>query len=866
LDDQLWERADALLDQALELPAAERPAFLEQATGGDTELLALVRRLLSHLKDDEEELIPGLRLSAPAGVGLLDDEEPAPASPPGTVVGRYRLLGELGRGGMAVVYRAERIDSGFEQEVALKQILGSTESEVLVRRLEQERQILARASHPDMARLLDGGVDEEGRPYLVLELVDGVPIDLYCDRERLTVRQRLELFLRIAEAVAYAHRNLVVHRDIKPSNILVTGEGHPKLLDFGIARLLVGSEAEASLTVADHGLRPMTPAYASPEQVRSEPVTTLSDVYQLGLLLYLLLTGRTPYHRDSSRSPLKLARAISEEPPAPLRKAFLEPVPEGPEQDTIATKAKIAAGRRTTPERLAKELGGDLSAIVLKALRKEPERRYSSVEKMIEDLQRYLDGRTVAARPDSLAYRLGTFVRRHSVAVSLAVLLLTALIAFSVVTAVQARRIAAEAERANREAEVARQVSTFLTGLFEVSDPSEALGNTITAREILDRGSAEIDQRLPEPSLVRARLKRTMGEVYENLGLFEEALPLLEAAVATATQVDGADSLEALAARSDLAQLLIALGRYEEAEALLEEVLAASARELGEEHPQTLDIRANLATLRVFGQHLDEAERLFRRVWKVRRQVLGPSHEDTLATANSLGTVLFSQGNLEGAEAVYRELLDDLRATLGPDHPRTLMVASNLGSVWIQLQRFDEARPLLRDTLERRTRVLGAGHPATFTVLSNLGGLLADTGELEEAEILYRQVHQGRLDTVGPDHPKTYDALYDIAWLLSLYPDRLDESASYYRQTLEGYEAVHEPDHPFVGETFYELAVVEARRGDDAEALRLLQTAVERGYRKEGMLDRDELTRLQGTNDMRGLRELVAAEERAEKD
>ncbi|MDY7093824.1 MAG: serine/threonine-protein kinase [Acidobacteriota bacterium] len=861
MDDQLWERADELLDQALEVPAAERPAFLERATEGNEELLALVQRLLSHLEEDEEELIPGLRLSAPAGAGLLDDDEPPPASPPGTVVGRYRLLGELGRGGMAVVYRAERIDGGFEQEVALKQILVGTESDVMVRRLEQERQILARATHPDMARLLDGGVDDQGRPYLVLELVDGVPIDLYCDHERLTVRQRLELFLRIAEAVAYAHRNLVVHRDIKPSNILVTGEGHPKLLDFGIARLLVGSEAEASLTVADHGLRPMTPAYASPEQVRSEPVTTLSDVYQLGLLLYLLLTGRTPYHRESSRSPLKLARAISEEPPAPLRKAFLEPTPEGPEEDTIATKAKIAAGRRTTPERLAKELGGDLSAIVLKALRKEPTRRYSSVEKMIEDLQRYLDGRTVAARPDSLAYRLRTFARRHSLAVTLGALLLSALIVFSVVTAVQARRIAAEAERANREAEVARQVSTFLTGLFEVSDPSEALGNTITAREILDRGSAEIDQRLAAPSLVRARLKRTMGQVYQNLGLFQEALPLFEAAVATATRVDGADSAEALAARSDLGGLLITLGRYDGAEELLQTTLAASARELGENHPQTLDLRANLASLRVFNRRLDEAERLFRQVWTTRRQVLGPRHEDTLATANSLGTVLFARGDLEGAEAVYRELLEDLRATLGSDHPHTLMVASNLGSVWIQLQRFDEARPLLRDTLERRTRVLGPDHPATFTVLSNLGGLLGDTGELEEAETLYRQVYQGRLDTVGPDHPKAHDALYDLGWLLSLHPDRLDESATYYRQALEGYEVVHGPDHPYVQDAAYQLALVEARRGEDEEALRLLETAVERGYRKEGVLDREELAGLQGREEMRALREVMEAAE-----
>lgn len=848
MDDQHWERADALLVAALEQPRQDRDAFVEQAAAGDTELIALVHRLLRHAEDSDEELIPGLRLSLSPGQGILPAEVVPAVSPPGTVLGHYRLLAELGRGGMAVVYRAERADGDFEQQVALKQILGPN-SEGLAQRLERERQILARATHPDMARLLDGGLDADGRPYLVMELVDGVPIDEYCDRERLTVPRRLELFLRIARAVQYAHRNLVVHRDIKPSNILVTDEGHPKLLDFGIARLLDGPESQ----VTRHGPQPMTPAYASPEQVRGEPVTTLSDVYQLGLLLYLLLTGRGPYRHENSSTPLEVARVISEQPATLPHKVLAEPATEDPDRDVTVTVEQIAHQRRTSAAALVRRLRGDLGFIVLMALRKEPDRRYASVELMSKDIERHLAGHTVSARPDSFWYRSRTFCRRHGIAVAFAGLLLAALVTFSAVTTVQSRRLASERDRANREVELTAEVSGFLTDLFRVSDPSAARGDTVTAREILDRGSLEIDQRMPEPTLVRARLKRTMGEVYENLGLYPEALALYEGSLATAIQVDGDNSPEAWDTRSALARLYLRLARYEESEALTRSLLTMRRGLLGEEHPRTLESTSRLASLEFYKGNREEAEALYRQILEVRHRVQGPDHPDTLGVAANLATTLFSGGRLEEAETFYQQVFKGLERSLGGDHPKTLQVASNLASVRIQLKRFDEAEPLLISTLERRQKVLGIDHPDTLTTESNLAGLRADRGDHAEAEKLYRRVYEGRQSTVGVDHPSTFVALGDLAWLVSLDPARHREAVDLYRETLAGYEQIAGAEHRSVLRTLYTLAVLEAAGGRGEKALAYLKKAVDRGFAGRKLFDEPAFATLGDHPEMRAL-------------
>jgi serine/threonine-protein kinase len=483
--DSRWRQADRILDEAVDLPPSERLAFIRERCGEDLELRELVERLLARCDNDDDELTPGGALAgALAGALELDLERDTRLE--GSRVGRYRVLRELGRGGMAMVYLAERADGEFRQLAALKLMQPGTDSGHMIERFHRERQILADARHPNIARLLDAGVSEDGRPYLAMEYIEGEPIDSFCDLRRLSVNQRLWLFLEVARAVDHAHRNLVVHRDIKPSNILVTADGDVKLLDFGIAKLLEDGPGDVTRT----HLRAMTPAFASPEQIEGGPITTATDIYQLGMLLYLLLAGGWPYPRGTG-SDAAMMLAICREPPirpstAAAGRGGVETVPGGPG----STIAEIATRRATSPGRLRRELAGDLDTIVLTALRKEPQRRYGTAAQLIGDVERYLEGRTISARPDTVRYRLRTFVRRHTAATATA----TASLALVVgLVAFYTHRVGAERDHARLEASKAGEVADFLTRLFQVSAPTRSRGESVTARELLDRGADRID-------------------------------------------------------------------------------------------------------------------------------------------------------------------------------------------------------------------------------------------------------------------------------------------------------------------------------------------------------------------------------------
>ena len=504
-DDPRRPLAERLLERALDLAPEDRAAFLD-AELDDPEL----RRTLDAILAEEERtgfLDPGGVRARPTFRDLedaLDRRAPRPER-----VGPYRLLEEIGRGGMARVFEAERTAGGFDQKVAIKLIRWRGQSEAVRERFQQERQILAGLSHPAIAGLLDGG-ETEGHPWFAMELVDGDPIESYCRAHGLGLGPRVELFIKVAEAVGYAHRSLVVHRDLKSSNVLVTRAGDVKLLDFGIAKLVQPEAAE--LTSVDQ--QPMTPEFASPEQVLGERVTTASDVYQLGHLLYRLLTDRSPYPGDTT-TPSYFHRAILTDTPAPPSQAAL--ASSEPEPDPVA-----GSERSSVP--WAAELRGDLDAIVLKALRKEPERRYATVEGLLEDLSAHLHGRPVKARPDSLGYRLRKFLARHRAAVGVAMAASLLLAAAAVLFTV---RLTRERDRAVREARKATAVAEFLAETFGASDPSLAQGELPTARDLLDRGAARIEAELAEEPEVRADLLETMGLAYRSLGLYEPAEELL---------------------------------------------------------------------------------------------------------------------------------------------------------------------------------------------------------------------------------------------------------------------------------------------------------------------------------------------------
>ncbi|NBC15798.1 MAG: protein kinase [Bacteroidetes bacterium] len=505
MDAARWQQVKAIFQEALERPPSERGAFLEDACGGDQELLAEVQSLL--VSDEHAEGF----LDVPA----LDPEEEDEHDPfIGMQVGVYRLRSLLGRGGMGAVYLGERVEGDFEQQAAIKLIHAGLRSPELRRRFHTERQVLARLQHPNIARLLDGGVTEDGVPYIVMEHVDGLPLTDYCDLHCLDTDARLDLFLTVCDAVRYAHRNLIVHRDLKPRNILVDTEGRVKLLDFGIAKLLDEEpSAEGPVTT---GLRVMTPEYAAPEQVRGEPVTTATDVYALGIVLYEVLTGQRPY-RLSSSAPSEIERVICGTDPArPSTMITRAASADDPPTTRPVTPEEIGAARSTAPDRLRRRLTGDLDVICLKALRKEPGRRYASAEQLADDLRRHLDGLPVTARPDTLRYRATKFIQRHKVGVVAATLVILALVGGIVATAWQARVAAAERDRAERRFDDVRNLAN--TFLFEFHDAIVDLPGSTPARELVATRALEYLDELAREAEDHPVLPIELAQAYRRVG------------------------------------------------------------------------------------------------------------------------------------------------------------------------------------------------------------------------------------------------------------------------------------------------------------------------------------------------------------
>lgn len=787
---------------------------------------ALVVRLLSHIDSGEESFLePG----GAAADRLLDTRTNAaetgePADLSGTLIDRYRLIEEVGRGGMAVVYRAERADGEFEQQVALKLIRRGIDTDDVVRRFERERQILARIQHPNIARLLDGGTSADGRPFLVMELVDGEPIDRYCDRHNLTVARRLELFLHVADAVAHAHRKLVVHRDIKPSNILVDSNGDVKLLDFGIARVLGADTDAEQLTRTRQRL--LTPAFASPEQIRGDAVTTSSDVYQLGVLLYLMLTGRLPYGGLTPGSQA-LAQAILEA--EPTRPSAIAGRTDGLQSAAgTTTLEQLGRQRGVSPAALKRSLAGDLDTILLTALRKEPDRRYGSVAEFRQDIRRHLSGRPVSARPDTFGYRSSKFLRRNRVAALVAATAFVALIGFSVAISVQARRIAAERDRANLEAATAGRVSDFLVDLFKVSDPNRARGESVTAREILDRGAEQIESDLVDQPLVQARLMRTMGLVYQNLGLMDEARPLTERALELHRQQYSEPHPELAKSLNRLAWLVEQSGDYAEAEAMFREALSileslhpgadpeiastlnnlglvlvreeryadaeesllqslAMREDLGDTSSSHLaDTHSNLGLLLQRTERLDEAESAYRVSLELRRKELGDDHPHVAISLDNLGRVEYQRGNFEAATERFEEGLAIRRKALGDDHHDVAASLNNLGSVQFRQQRYDEALAIFREVVAIDRRKLGNDHPELAITIGNLATVTQGSGDAQGAEPLYREALAIAEASLEPGHGGVARARSQLGGNLQLQ-ERYREAEPYLLQAYESY-------------------------------------------------------------------------------
>ena len=661
-----WQQIKDVLGAALEHPAGERRGFVDRACGEDREL----RREVATLVELDDQL--GDFFERPAAIVFRRDPpgtggEAGPAAAPsiedlptggetlgepaaqeareratamaGRRIGSYKIRRRLSHGGMGVVYLAER-DGAYHQRVALKIIKRDMVSDEVVRFFHNERQILADLEHPSIARLLDGGTTGEGLPYLVMEYIEGEPIDRDCDHHQLSVRQRIDLFLRVCEAVHFAHQNLVIHCDLKPGNILITREGEPKLLDFGIARLERAEGAEAGPERSSPQGVPLTPNYASPEQIRGRTMTTASDVYSLGVLLYRVLTGQLPY--DFEVQPLRQVLAgIAGGRVRPPSAAVLRPA----EVRTAAgirtpTPESLSRNRGCDPRTLRRLLAGDLDSIVLRALASEPLERYRSVEQLAADLRRHLEDRPVIARKPTLLYRGGKFVRRNTPVLATAALVLLLLVGFSLTTTFLW-------QRAERQRDRAEQLNDLLVRVFSASDPEP--GEEVTARDLLDRGRAGVLADLKEQPELYAPLASTLGNVYRKLGHYEEAEQLLGESLEIRRRLSRGDDERLAEGLGDLATLRYDQGSFARAESLLRQALAMERRLYGGEHPEVLDSLNDLATVLAHQGRYAEAEEQLRELAALRRRLSGDDDPDYVTALNNLAFVLTQQGEYRRA-------------------------------------------------------------------------------------------------------------------------------------------------------------------------------------------------------------------------
>ncbi len=827
-----WQRVEEVLDAALDLPPERRAAFLDRTCDGDPELYAEVKRMLSCCAQAEDFLEePAAEFAAPLLADLAE-------SPEGKHVGPYRIVREIGRGGMGAVYLAERDDDQFHQRVALKLVhYGIDPDDHVVRRFLEERQILASLEHPNIARLLGGGVTEpapgqpgDGMPYFVMEYVEGTPIDRYCDEHRLPIDARLNLFRKVCRAVQYAHRNLIVHRDLKPSNILVSRDGAVKLLDFGIAKLLTRGDEAGAPALTRWGIRPMTPAFASPEQVRGEAASPASDVYALGLVLYQLLTGRNPQSPEG-RSPGEIERAIC------------ELLPEYPSEVIIRTgeitrpdgstrryaPEEVSRARDTRPERLRRRLSGDLDTITVMALRKEPERRYASVEQLSEDLRRHLAGLPVIARKDTARYRAAKFIQRHAVGVVAATLIGLTLLGGIAGTTWQARVAAAERDRARmeagiaeREAEKAQRISTFLIDLFEVADPGEARGNSITAREILDAGAEKITAGLGEQPEVRAALMDVMGRVYQNLGLYDEATPLLKQALALRRGMPGDAEASVAESLYGLGRLLLAKGEYDRAESLLLESLDIRRGLFDGASPEVAETLNDLARVLQAKGEYDTADSLFRRSLAIYEEATGARSSEVATVSNNLAALLHRRGAYEKAEPLYRRALALKRELLGKNHPEVATALNNLAALLFAHGAYDEAETLFREVLAIKRKLLGDTHPSIGLGLNNLGSLQLRKGDYRTGERLYREALLIFKKSYEDEHPYIAITTYNLAASLHRQ-QKLAVAERLYREAIERTRAAFPPRHPRIAVALVGLGELWLDRGSPQRAEPLLR-------------------------------------------
>jgi len=836
-----WRRIEDLFYAAIDLEPAMRHAFLDGACGEDLKLKAEIDSLL---RSSQETL--GFARNAILHVAKRETTE---VDLTGTRIGAYQLLRVIGRGGMGTVYLAARADDLYQQNVAIKLMdAGFAQAENMRARFSAERQILANLNHPNIARLLDGGITEGGLPYLVMEHVDGLPIDEFCRRSGQSTEGLLKLFVRVCAAVEYAHHNLVIHRDIKPGNILVTPEGVPKLLDFGISKLLDRRSSNPDLGFLSEWI--MTPEYAGPEQISGGPITTSTDVYALGVLLYELFSGARPFATEH-KSLSDVFRAIRNQVPEPPSKVRRE----------VSQSGYFVDFRRFRE---------DIDSIVLKAVRKEPERRYASVAEFADDLRRTLEDYPVRARADDWNHRAKKFVRRHTVAVGSGLVAAAALICFSIGMGVLAKQEAEARSTADQQRAAAQKEADFLSGIFQAATPEMAKGREVTARELLDAAASRIDGDLASAPQVKATMLDDLGRAYTDLGLYSKAEPPLEHSYQLRQGNLELQTLEGAATVEALGRLYRLQGDYKKAEPLFRQALSILRRNKRPNDPEIAESLNDLGECLYWEGHDLEAEEDLRQALAIDREPdtdLGAMTRDYLALVlerkgdfddanellrkaseisektqgkvspiyaiilQNLGGALTQLGDFPAAESAERRALEIRRKLSGDEHPDTAYTLNNVG--WILLAEGDwsQAKPFLREALGVRHKLLGEHHPLYAASLANWARVLQAQGDYAGADRFFQSALKILRENGRSDNWTSAQILYYLS-LLNLDRGRFSEAERYAKEALEIQQKVEGNAGPEVASSLYALAIVKESQGELTAAEALLRSALDIRKRK----------------------------------
>ncbi|TQV66300.1 tetratricopeptide repeat protein [Exilibacterium tricleocarpae] len=745
LSKERWKTIESVLDRVLDQPVENQTEYLRSLCAGDEDLFSEVKALLDAEQNAPDYIEqPAADFAQPLLQEYLDYTHPPAAQPnfDDMHIGPYHLCEEIGRGGMGVVYRAERRQGEFEQQVAIKLLWSGHKSDMALDRFKQEQQLLASLTHPSIAQLYDGGLTEEGHPYFVMEYVAGEPLDRYCDRRELDVDDTLRLLLRVADVISFAHKHLIVHRDIKSSNIFVTEQGHIKLLDFGIAKLL-DTQQDTNLTRTGEQL--LTPGCAAPEQLQNGNITIATDIYQLGLVTYYLLSGRQPY-QDRAKSLAELIRMICEEEPSPPSVAITSP-------DIYTSKTGDKPARQlcfAEPKKRRKKLEGDLDAIVLKMLKHLPDERYPSVEALRADIIAYFDNRPVTAQKQSLAYQSKKYLRRHWRPVSVVSVFFALLGTYATTMTYQANEIRMALEKSQIEQNKSQRVSDFLVNIFKAADPNVAGLETITAKALLDQGQDRIVTELNNIPEVQAYMLTLIGEIYFSQGNLADSTRLLEEALQRRRELEGPESLGLATTLTQLAFSYQYAGRGTEAKALLEESLSIyhhSRETESVEYAETLSLYGYL----FYEQgNYESAIKHLQRAIAILEPIDNGQHEELASALNDLAVIQHFRGDFTAARENMRRAIGIHRAVLGEEHSYYSLYVRNFATMLTDMEVFDEAQALAEQALKMQEKILDKRHLYITYSLKTLGVLAYRRGELADAERYLRNTVDLQAESAQP--------------------------------------------------------------------------------------------------------------------